>query len=298
MEALSDERVEDYLRYLGVSKPTEPNRENLDVLVRAHIERATFENLDVLLERHISLDAEIVFSKVTRRGRGGYCFELNSLFGRLLLALGYRVQLRAARLRLTTPDDSPKRTRLTHMVLSVELSNGDRCFVDVGMDLVGFHRALPVQGDALPFRVIHSSEPTGSIDVAVPTSSGGWKIFYTIEPYNLDWQDFVPLNWYSSTNPDSATRRMLLVGRRSAADGSWLRLTNDRFVRWSLSDGLVEKRVMRDEDDILQLLQTEFGLRLNVADEVAPLRIRLRSLLDKLRMSENLLDHELVWPEV
>ncbi|XP_049529137.1 arylamine N-acetyltransferase / N-hydroxyarylamine O-acetyltransferase-like isoform X1 [Dermacentor silvarum] len=297
MEALSHPRVLTYLRHLGASERSEPTLDYLDRLIRAHLERVTFENLDVLLERRISLDADAVLGKVTGRGRGGYCYELNSLFARLLLALGYGVCLRAARLRLTTPDDSPVRTRLTHMLLLVEPTDGRRYFVDVGMGQCGLHRALPLEGDATPFRV-RSLAATEALEVALPTSDGGWKVFYVVEPYDLDWVDFRTFHWYSSTNPDSSLRRLLLVGRRSPRDdGCWLRLVNDRFVRWSPTRGVVEKRVMRDENDILEILRDEFGLNLNAADDEAPLRVRLRGLLENLRLGQNLVQKKPMWPE-
>ncbi|KAH8027353.1 hypothetical protein HPB51_004705 [Rhipicephalus microplus] len=92
MEPLSDSCAESYLKFLKADKPTEPTLDYLDRLIRVHLERVTFENVDVLLQRRVSLDAETVLGKVTGRGRGGYCFELNSLFGRLLLALGYSLK--------------------------------------------------------------------------------------------------------------------------------------------------------------------------------------------------------------
>ncbi|KAL1445935.1 hypothetical protein MTO96_028983 [Rhipicephalus appendiculatus] len=215
-----------------------------------------FENLDVLLERRVSLDAEAVFGKVTGRGRGGYCFELNSLFGRLLLALGYSLRLRAARLRLTSPDDSTKRTRLSHMVLLVELGEGDRYIVDVGMAQCGLHRALPVAGDATPFRV-RILDALNTFEVAVPTGSGGWKVFST------------------SSSPTTST------GSTSARS----------------TGGVVEKRLMKDENEILDILRDEFGLNLSRADDEAPLRIRLRELLENLRLGQNIFLKKLVWPE-
>ncbi|XP_070394621.1 arylamine N-acetyltransferase / N-hydroxyarylamine O-acetyltransferase-like isoform X2 [Dermacentor albipictus] len=297
MEPLSDERAQSYLRHLGVSKPFEPTLDYLDRLIRAHLERATFENLDVLLERRISLDAEAVLGKVMERGRGGCCYELNSLFARLLLALGYSVRPRAARLRLKTPDDSDKRTRLSHMVLLVELTDGQRYIVDVGIPMCSLHRALPLEGDATPFR-LRRLDATEALEIAGPTCDGGWKAIYVVEPYDLDWLDFGMLNWYSSTHPDSSMRRLLLVGRRSPRDdGCWLRLINDRFVRWSPIRGVVEKRVMQDENDILEILRDDFGLNLNAADDVAPLRVRLRGLLENSRLGQNLFLKEPISPE-
>ncbi|KAL1445938.1 hypothetical protein MTO96_028986 [Rhipicephalus appendiculatus] len=297
MEPLSDQCTESYLEYLKAAKPTAPTLDYLNRLIKVHLERVTFENLDVLLERRVSLDAEAVFGKVTGRGRGGYCFELNSLFGRLLLALGYSLRLRAARMRLRTPDTSTERKRLSHMVLLVELGDGDRYIVDVGVAHCGLYQALPVAGDATPFRV-RILDALSTFEVAVPTGDGGWKALYVVEPYDFDWLDFGTLNWYTSTHPDSSVRNMLFVGRRSPrGDGSWLRLMNDRFVRWSPTRGVVEKRLMKDENEILDILRDEFGLNLSRVDDEAPLRIRLRELLENLRVGRNLFLKKLVWPE-
>ncbi|XP_037280475.2 arylamine N-acetyltransferase [Rhipicephalus microplus] len=297
MEPLSDQCTESYLEFLKVGKPMTPTLDYLDRLIKGQLERVTFENVDMLLKRCISLDAEAIFEKVTRRGRGGCCFELNSFFGRLLLALGYSLLLRAARLRLTTPDDSAKRTRLSHMVLLVELNDGDHYIVDVGMAQCGLHRALPVAGDATPFR-IRTLDDLDRFEVAVPTSDGGWKAFYIIEPYDLDWLDFCTLHWYSTSNPHCATQQLLLVGRRSPrGDGCWLRLMNDRFVRWSSTGGVVEKRLMNDENEIIDILRDEFGLNLSREDDEAPLRLRLREVLDNFRLEQKLFPKKLLWPE-
>ncbi|KAH8027352.1 hypothetical protein HPB51_004704 [Rhipicephalus microplus] len=80
-------------------------------------------------------------------------------------------------------------------------------------------------------------------------------------------------------------RRLLVVGRRSPrGDGCWLRLINDRFVRWSPTSGVVEKRLLKDENEIVDILRDEFGLNMSRVDDEAPLRIRLRELLESLRL--------------
>ncbi|KAH6927477.1 hypothetical protein HPB50_004528 [Hyalomma asiaticum] len=297
MEPLMDQHADSYLSYLRVPK-CEPTLEYLDQLIRVHLERVAFENLDLLLNRRVSLDAEDVLSKITGRGRGGSCFELNSLFCRLLKSLGFSVSLRVTRRRLATPDDSGQRTRISHMVLLVELAYGERYIVDVGGVLCGLHRALPLVGDAAPFRV-SGMDTTKSIDVLVPTADGSWKVMYVVEPYDLDWLDFRVIQWYSSTHPDSAVRRNLLVGRRSPrADGCWLRIVNERFVRWSPARGVVDRRVMRDENEILNVLRTEFGLNLSAADDVESMRVRLREVLENTKLGKNWLSNQLLWPEI
>ncbi|KAH7951986.1 hypothetical protein HPB52_016403 [Rhipicephalus sanguineus] len=240
-EALNPVRVKAVID----GKPSTPTLDYLDPLIKVHLQRVTFENMDVLLERRVSLDAETVFGKVTGRGRRGYYFELNSLFGRFLRTLGYSLRLRATRLRLTTPADSAKRTRTSHMVLLVELAHGDQYIVDVIMVMCGLHRGLPVAGDATPFR-----------------------------PYDLDWLDFGTLHWYSSTHPDSLMPRLLFGRLPIAPRRRLLGATYERPLRALVAD----------------------RLNLSTADVEAPLRIRLRELLEDLRLGQNLFLKKRVWP--
>ena len=107
MHALSPEQTRAYLAHIDQPAPTLTDRATLDRLIKAHLDRVAFENVDVLLDRPIPIDAESVFAKVVERSRGGYCFEINGLFGRLLLALGFRVTPLAARVRWGLPDDAP-----------------------------------------------------------------------------------------------------------------------------------------------------------------------------------------------
>lgn len=299
MEPLSEQQTQVYLTHLGLAMPTEASRENLDALIRAHLERIPFENLDALLGRPISLEAGDVLSKVTQRGRGGYCFELNTLFARLLLSLGYRVHLRPARLRFTTPDDSAIVTRLSHVVLYVELPHDSDCLVTVGMSAVGLHRPLPLKGDTWPFR-IRMLHPSKALEVSVATSGGavgGWMAFCKVEPCVLEWADVAPLNWYSSTYPYSTMRRLLLVGRRAVKDGHWLRIMNNCFIRWSPKDCIVEKRIFRAEEEVLDVLRKEFGVNLDPEKDVVPLRTQIRHLLESLNGSSNGISKDVIWPE-
>ena len=65
-----------------------------------HATHIPFENFDVLLGRPIRLDPEGLQAKLVGAGRGGYCFEHNTLFAAVLERLGYEVTLLAARVRL------------------------------------------------------------------------------------------------------------------------------------------------------------------------------------------------------
>lgn len=295
IEALSASQAQEYLRHLGMPDALEPTRANLDALIKVHLERVTFENLDNLLDRPAPLDAEAVLDKVMRLGRGGCCYELNSIFGRLLLALGYRLQLRTARFRLNAPDSCPtKMTWPGHIVLCVQCAdNNEQYIVDVGIGAVGIYRALPANGDAEPFRIRRLGDPElpGTLEVSIPSKrqgSSGWKVLYTVDPCLRHWVDFVPLYWFSATYPKSQMRYKLIVARL-VKDGSWLRLVNDRLSSWSRDGKGEELRTLRDEHEILNVLQREFGLRPSRDEDVEQWLGLLRNLvgtLDKPAMLE------------
>ena len=80
MTPLTPEQTHAYLHHIGIDDPGPPSLASLDRLIDAHLRRVAFENLDVLLDRPIEIDADKVFAKVVEGSRGGYCFELNSLF--------------------------------------------------------------------------------------------------------------------------------------------------------------------------------------------------------------------------
>jgi len=87
---LTEEQIDKYLARLEMERPEALTKEYLDKLVLNHQTHVAFENIDVChYERPISLNIADLFNKIVERGRGGYCFELNGLFVKLLQGLGY-----------------------------------------------------------------------------------------------------------------------------------------------------------------------------------------------------------------
>ena len=83
--------VDAYLERIGYEGPREPTIETLTGLHRAHMLSVPFENLDIHLGRRLVLDRPVNFAKIVDHRRGGWCYELNGLFGWLLEQLGFRV---------------------------------------------------------------------------------------------------------------------------------------------------------------------------------------------------------------
>lgn len=80
-----------YCERIGYAGPLQPDVETLLALHAAHVATIPFENLDVQLGRTPSLDPQAIFAKLVTQRRGGWCYEHNGLFGRVLAAIGFPV---------------------------------------------------------------------------------------------------------------------------------------------------------------------------------------------------------------
>lgn len=93
-----DLSIDPYLERLKVTK--EGDRVTLlKKLVRAQIAEVPFENLDVYgsVKPLVEIDIQKTYDKIVEKNRGGFCFEVNLLFGWLLRRLGYDAKFAAAR---------------------------------------------------------------------------------------------------------------------------------------------------------------------------------------------------------
>lgn len=117
-----------YLKRIGYTGTPAVSLDCLAALMTCHLAAVPFENLDVF-HGHLepALDTAALFRKIVQEGRGGYCFEINGLFQRLLSALGFSCWSATARIAL----GHDYRTPPAHQVILVELE-GRRYFCDVG----------------------------------------------------------------------------------------------------------------------------------------------------------------------
>jgi N-hydroxyarylamine O-acetyltransferase len=110
----------DRIQYRGALTP---DHATLAALHVAHLRAVPFENLDIHLGVPIVLDLDRLFEKIVLKKRGGFCYELNGLFGALLTALGFQVTMLSARV---VGDDGALGPEFDHMLLQVECpADGD-----------------------------------------------------------------------------------------------------------------------------------------------------------------------------
>ena len=82
-------RLHDYLRRIGVEDGLPATVDTLRRLHVAHREAFLFENVSIQAGGAISVALDALERKFIDEGRGGYCFEHNTLFAAALRAAGF-----------------------------------------------------------------------------------------------------------------------------------------------------------------------------------------------------------------
>jgi N-hydroxyarylamine O-acetyltransferase len=198
-----------YLDRIGWGARTDPTRDTLAGLLRAHMQAIPFENLDVLLGREVRLDLDSLVDKLIRARRGGYCFEHTTLFAAVLEELGFRVGRHSARVTLVAPRHEAGRL---HMLLTVSLPDG-RFVADPGFGGPAACEPLPLEDSAAdgPDGASHWMTRDGAFWV-LKTQFGeraGNAWASTLEEDHAI--DFAIANHYTSTHPASPFRNRLML---------------------------------------------------------------------------------------
>lgn len=155
-----------YLDRIGAAAPVRADLETLRVLVRAHLDRVPFENLDVQLGRVPRVTVDDIFDKVVGRGRGGWCYEVNTLFGVLLADLGYAVTRLSGDVR--RGGDVAERPG-NHLCLRVDLDRPYLVDVGFGGSITAPLAIVPGTGVDGPYaiRLAHVGEDRWTFDETV-----------------------------------------------------------------------------------------------------------------------------------
>ncbi len=256
--------VEQYLRRIAYDGPRQPSAAVLRGLHRQHLFTVPFENLDIALKTPIRLDSASLYDKIVRRRRGGYCYELNGLFGELLIALGFRVQMLSARVRR---DDGGFGPEFDHMLLRVDLEEpwlvdvgfGDS-FVDPivfragGADQVNGHRYLVAAfGDEWQ---LQREDDKGTVPL------------YIFRDVGRQLSEYEEMSAFHQTSPESGfTKRWICSiatpdGRVTLANGRLIVTTGDGREESALSTHMEVRQRLRELfaiefDDLVDLARLD-----------------------------------------
>ena len=262
-----------YLARIGYRGPVAPTLDVLTALQAAHIAAIPFEAIDALTGAGIDIGADAIDAKLIGQRRGGYCFEQNGLFLRVLQAIGFDAEGLLGRVRWLLPDDAPPTPR-THMVVRVKL-DGRPWLADVG-----FGSAVPPQPLAMdseePQQTRHERYHIirqGSEWQVAASIEGEWRTLYRIENISPPAIDYELGNWYTSAHPGSHFRHQLIAARTTADARYGLR---DNRLTVRLADGRTDRRYLT-ADEIERTLSEIFLL---------PVRRHWRAAIERAATAE------------
>ena len=245
-----------YLARIGLSAAPSVDLDGLNALIWAHQTHVPFEDLDVYFTRRpVSLELPDLFDKVVLRRRGGYCYELNALFTRLLQDLGFdvrRVFCRVVRGRDFLPP-------CAHQAIVAALGE-DMYFCDVGfggpMPAGALRIGDGVGGDVRGeyFRIDRYDDYWWT--VSRDASDGRREAVLQFNTFPQTPQEFLAANMKGALDPASLFVNKLLVNLRTA-DGA-LSVTDDQLT---VRRGGAVQTVQLDGDAALrQALVEHFGI--------------------------------------
>jgi len=193
--------IKKYLQRLNLDIPLHNDFNTLHTLHQAHAFSIPFENFNVQLKRPIPLDKQSLFKKLILDNRGGYCYELNTLFYFLLKEIGFEVTPLIGRPRYGYHNAfRPK----THMVLKVEI--GDKAYLcDLGFGGKGLISPMELSykkesqqfGDT--FKLVPHEEGY-ELQALVNTS---WISLYSFDLVPQRLIDYELANFFNMHSPDS-----------------------------------------------------------------------------------------------
>ncbi|WP_373482746.1 arylamine N-acetyltransferase [Acetobacterium sp.] len=249
--------LDDYFKRINYTGSRQASVETLKQLHLGHVMNIPFENLDVFAKKNISLELDDLFEKMVKNHRGGYCFEMNSLFAAVLTEMGFPVTRHLARVYHGGFDNSGK----THMVLLVE-TDGQQWVCDVGFggnSLAApllFEEGLEQEHLGRTHRLM--ADPVYGYRVEFKTAAG----FEPIYAFTLEGScpaDYLIANFYTSAYPESFFRQAQMcalvtaTGKITYFDGN-LKITD--------GEALTETTISGDAA-IKDALKSYFGVELS-----------------------------------
>jgi arylamine N-acetyltransferase len=147
---MNDEQLARYLERIGHGWNVRPDLATLRSLHRAHVAAIPFENLDVQLGLVPGIEFEAIYEKLVERRRGGWCFEMNGLFGAALEAIGFDVRRLACGVMRQFQGDEKIGG---HLALLVSLETPWLADVGFGGSLLGPLPLVTGERDEAPFTV-------------------------------------------------------------------------------------------------------------------------------------------------
>ena len=254
--------VASYLHRIAYAGPVRPDLATLTALHRAHLVAIPYENLDVQLGRPVTIERAPVFEKMVTNRRGGWCYEMNGLFGWALAELGFRVTRSAGAVMREASGDGAIGN---HLVLKVTLEEG------IYLADVGFG-----DGPLDPIRVAPGAFSSHGFDFALSQQDDGWWRLHNHKSgsaasfdFNLAEADeaLLAAKCRQLQTAEESTFVQNAVCQRHTANGLWI--LRGRVLRELTPLGYTDRLIV-SADEYVSALDETFGLKLPEAASLWP----------------------------
>jgi N-hydroxyarylamine O-acetyltransferase len=255
-----------YCDRIGFAGSIAPTLATLDQLHALHPAAIPFENLNPLMGDPVRLDQPSLEKKLLAEKRGGYCFEQNLMFMRVLADLEYVVRPLLARVVWTNPDGAAQPP--SHLLVLVEI-NGQNHIADVGFGGLSLTAPLRLRADVEQttphetFRLT-GGEPDWTLEVRIGDE---WRPVYVFTLDAVSEDDIAPINHRIATDPASPFISELRVAM--APSGRRLKLHNTTLTIQPV-EGDGEQREIASMESLRSVLTDEFGLVLPTDERLEP----------------------------
>ncbi|MEA5499158.1 arylamine N-acetyltransferase [Limnoraphis robusta Tam1] len=249
--------VTEYLNRIHYQGSLEPNIETLHQLHYCHLLTVPFENFSIHLNQPINLNLEALYHKIVQQHRGGFCYELNSLFSWLLQQLGFKVTLLSAQVAREEGDFGREFGHLTLRVQDRDFWLADVGFGDSFLYPLKFESSTEQIQNGETYQLINNQNNW----IFYHKKEGNYqpKYCFTLTPRNLT--DFQTTCEYNQTSPQSIfTQRRICT--KPTLEGR-VTLSDNRLI--ITQNGQRQEHIIDTEAEYHKILQDYFGINLDLS---------------------------------
>ncbi len=190
-----------YLERIGMTSGPKTGLAGLKQLQEQHLYHVPFENLDIHYQ--VPIKHADSYGKIVDRKRGGFCYELNGLFYRLLTSLGYNARMVSAQVYDKKKERfGPEFDHMAILVVEDQLT----FLADVGFGDFALHPLLMVHGK-------EQTDPCGTFRIIPGTRHNKkliqrkrddlWENCYLLDLTPRKPEEFDGMCQYHQTSPES-----------------------------------------------------------------------------------------------
>jgi N-hydroxyarylamine O-acetyltransferase len=250
---------EQYLSRIGISQPP-ATVEGLARLQSAQLQGIAFENIDPLLGVTPCLETASIIQKLIFKQRGGYCFELNGLFGQALSAFGFHYTPILARVRMGQPEGGPR----AHLCFLVETESGV-WLADAGFGGPGFSMPLRLEAgleQAMDGETFRLRQDSLSDELVVEKyTPDGWFALYGFDRASVRYCDLEAANVVCSSWNQSPFPFHLMMNR--CTPGGRVSLFDTNLTE--MQSGKSVTRIIETPAELGKIIRDDFGIEIGQA---------------------------------